>query len=254
MNHQGGTFRDGWSIRSIAALGIVMLCGFQGCGRSGPVPPRALEEGGTLWRIEDGGGSRTELAGDGFYGGARGAGAIYYAFFEIETDGAPLRVLQCSADGTIVASRLLVRDGWEAANAILRVTWLRGNRVFVDTHVNPSLGFGVEIDLDSGASNVYAGTTFAWDTDARRVAFLCEPPHFGSPPDAPSKLLVGHEEICDVPRRLRSELFWNARGDALTAFIPPEDGRPGELVLVTFPDNAPRRVERFDLQAAKEPP
>jgi hypothetical protein len=218
------------------------------------MPVRALEEAGALWRIDEEGESRSPFAEKGSYGKGYGGASVFYAFFDAATEGAPLRVLRCSADGTVVSSRILARGGWEAANAILRVTWLHSNRVFVDTHVNPSLGFGVEIDLDSNASNIYAGTTFAWDPDARRVAFLCGPPHFGSPADAPSKLMVGHEGICDVPRRLRSELFWNARGDALTAFIPPEDGRAGELVLVTFPDNAPRRVERFDLQAAKEQP
>lgn len=176
---------------------LAALAAVGGCGGA----DRVFERDGALWRADGAGGKASRLADVGGFAKVLSEQGVCYVFFDLGRETAPLRVLQCSADGTIVASRLLARDGWEAANAILRVTWLRDNRIFVDTHVNPSLGFGVEIDLDSGASNVYAGTTFAWDPDARRVAVLREPPHFGSPPDVPSKLMVGHEEICDVPHR-----------------------------------------------------
>ncbi len=238
--------RPNMLIREQAAchfLSLAAALALAGCG-SGSA--RILEQDGALWAAH---GDRQErLAASAQYEKACDDDAVFYVFSDVSRDTFPLCVVECGRDGVLRRMHDYDNDAWHLANAIDGVVLLGQSRIFVDTHVNPSLGIGIDIDLDTRRTDVFYGTTFTWDRACKRLAYLREPPHFGSPADAPSKLMVGHEEICDVPRRLRSELFWNAGGDALAALVPPEDGRSGELVLVTLPDNAPRRVERFGLK------
>ncbi len=221
-------------------------------GGTGRRPLHAVEKAGVLWGSNGADGPKRVLADKGKFGKTLADGQACFAFFEQDGRYSNLRVLRCAADNTVLFSESLSREGWEAANAIDRTAWLGGNRLFVEAHVNPSLAFGVEIDLGKRTRKLFAGTAFAWDRAGKRLAFIAEPPHFGTPRDVPAKLMLGDETLSDLPARSHPELLWNDDGRLLTVIVPAADGRRGELVVVTFPDSGPRRVERFELSAAKE--
>jgi hypothetical protein len=209
---------------------------------------RTPQESDSIWRVSPTTSIRRFLAKRTHYEKTTSPESIYYAYIDLRSAGYPLVVVECSREGQVRRTQVHDREGWELANALEGVSWLGGSRIFVDTHVNPSLGFGLEIDLQTQKMDVYAGCLFTWDRDGRRVAYFREPPHFGTPPEIPSTLMVGHTEICKVPSRVPSDLYWHPTDNKLLAFIPPEDGKAGQVVVVDFSSGSKPSVKRFRVQ------
>jgi len=208
-------------------------------------PPRNED---AIWCLDGADDRRIPLATKSHYVKATAPDSIYYVYVDLRSERYPIRVVECAADGTVKRFQSYNRRSWELANALMELTWLSANRLFVDTHVNPSLGIGLEIDLDAEKLTPYYGVDFTWDEDRKRIAYLLPPPHFGTPPGIPSKLMVGHTKICEVPRRIHSELYWHPTDNKLLAFIPPEDGKLGQLVVVDFSSGPRPGVKRFQVK------
>jgi hypothetical protein len=228
-------------------LFLLVLFLFLGAGCGGERRVRLLEEGGALWEVSGAGERLGKLARSGQYEKAIGGQTAYYVFFDLRKGNLPLCVIECGNDGIICRMQEYDNDAWHLANAIDCVMCLGQGRIFVDTHVNPSLGIGIEIDLDARKTDVFYGVLFTWNGARNRLAYFREPPHFGTPPGIPSKLMVGHTEICEVPRVLHSELYWHPTDDKLLAFIPPGDGQSGQVVAVEFPESAGPHVTRYNV-------
>lgn len=228
-----------------AALVAFLLVPFAGCGERAL---RVIEQDGAIWKVGTTGGNRECLAGVGQYGKAPGDESTYYAFFGLTKTPPLLCVVECGRGGVVRRMQQYDNDTWRVTNAIDRVTWLGNSRLFVEAHVNPSLGIGIEIDLDTRKMEVYAGSVFTWDRSRCRVAYFCEPPHFGTPPEIPSKLMIGHDEICEVPRRIHSDLYWHPTENKLLALIPPSENEPGQVVVVEFPGGEPPNFTKMEVR------
>ena len=235
---------------SATSFMLVLLSSFMlGCGADKSSRYYVVEEDAAIWRVDGSGRHVACYADGGRYEKAETQSGCCYVFFDLKASDFPLCVIECTPDRSVRRVQRYTSEEWRLANAIEEVTWLRGSRIFVDTHVNPSLGFGIELDLNTQEVDVYAGCVFTWDRDRKRVAYFREPPHFGTPPEIPSKLMVGHTEVCEVPRRLRTKLRWHPAENKLLVLIPPEDAKPGQLVVVDFSSGAKPEVRRFRVKS-----
>ena len=240
---------------SVSILGGVFLSAvltlLPGCQGGQSNDDSVLERGGALWRADGAGGAVVRLAPAGGFAKAADGHRVCYAFFEAGREQTALCIVECATNGAILREQRFDNEAWVSANAVERATWLAPGRVFVEAHVNPSLGVGIALDLDAHRADAFEGILFAWNPKRTRLAYLREPPHFGAPADAVSALMLGREPVCEVPNCAKAQLLWDSSGLTLAALVPAVNGRPGELIVVRFSDNTPRRVERFTLPPAK---
>jgi hypothetical protein len=129
-----------------------------------------------------------------------------------------------------------------ADNAVMEANWLAPRRMLVTLHVNPDLCPVMDVDLETGKSREYFGYNLAFDARLERVAYVKDPPHFGRPPDAPSIVMVGNDEICEVPLGSVSSLWWNPEGTVLTAkVLRTAKSNTPHLLVIEFKDGKEER-------------
>jgi len=145
---------------------------------------------------------------------------------EIEESGRLKRLHRLRADEQI-----------DSAQSVTAAQWLDEDRIFVDCHVNPSLGVGLEIDLRSDAAEVYMGALFAWDSKGRKIAFAKDPPHFTPQGLGVTELWLGRVRVTTLPPRSVRRLWWNAAGDVLVAEVSHPKA-PGDLLVLDYRENA----------------
>jgi hypothetical protein len=130
------------------------------------------------------------------------------------------------------------------ANGVMAVRRLPRDRVFVDCHVNPSLGIGVVADLASGKLRLFAGCRFAWDGKGENVAYFRDPPHWAPQGAGRTELYLNEEKLCNLAPRSVKEIWWSADQRVLVAEVS-DRAPPGSLLLVDLRENAPAQLKWY---------
>ena len=100
----------------------------------------------------------------------------------------------------------------DATNAIMAVTVLDEDRVFVDLHINPSNGVGVELNTRMLRQQTYVGCRFTWDSARQRLAYFDNGPHFAPQGACPGEVWVGHTRVKSLPGKIVTGVRWNSTG------------------------------------------
>ena len=100
----------------------------------------------------------------------------------------------------------------DATNAIMAVKVLDDDRVFLDLHINPSTGVGVELNTRMLRHETYVGCRFTWDSARRRLAYFDNGPHFGPRGACPGAVWVGHKRVKSLPEKVVTDVRWKGDG------------------------------------------
>ena len=100
----------------------------------------------------------------------------------------------------------------DATNAIMAVTVLDEDRVFIDLHINPSTGVGVELNTRTLKQETYVGCRFTWDSSRQRLAYFNDGPHFAPRGAFPGEVWVGHTLVKSLPGKIVTGVRWKSTG------------------------------------------
>ena len=173
--------------------------------------PRLDIRNGALHLAEDGNAqvARTVAEATQLLCSVRGD-AVCLAYYSVNGEFLALNVVRCSRTGVVREHHRLDRTTLTIPFRLDTLTWLDDDRVFVEGGINPSLGVGIEVALSSGQREVFYGHTFTWNSDASHVAFVRDPPHFGSPAGVPSEVWIDDQIVATIPSQRRATLTWTS--------------------------------------------
>ena len=100
----------------------------------------------------------------------------------------------------------------DATNAIMAVTVLDEDRVFIQLHINPSTGVGVELNTRMLKQQTYVGCRFTWDSARQRLAYFNDGPHFTPRGAFPGEVWVGHTRVKSLPGKIITGVRWKSTG------------------------------------------
>ena len=118
----------------------------------------------------------------------------------------------------------------DATTAIMAVTVLDEDRVFIDLHINPSTGVGVELNTRLLSQDIYVGCRFTWDASRRRLAYFNDGPHFMPRGAFPGEVWVGHKRLKSLPGKVVTDVRWKSSGQLAVTL----EGRAGESKSITL--------------------
>ena len=173
----------------------------------------------------------------------RGLKVVYARPFRASAPELATTLVVLSRDGELLRGLPVRAD--TGLTAIERLGWTGERRVWVEGHVNPSVGLYLQWDVRTGRLRKQRqGTAFSPSPDGRRVAHLEHVPHGAAAWAQPRRVQVDGRTVYRVPRGtgpgwLRSALTWSSDGKRLTWV----ERRGGALQRVTV-DVARRRVVR----------
>src|SRR5687768_1818266 len=121
-------------------------------------------------RLIDGEADRV-LAEPSQFAAARNGGLTAYAALL----PAGLEVLVCSEAGNVLHRAQVPESEVFMAGSVMKVRLLSADRAFVVLHVNPSLEFGLMVDLRTRTTRKFDGHHFSVSTDGNDVAYFQEP-------------------------------------------------------------------------------
>lgn len=121
----------------------------------------------------------------------------------------------------------------DATNAIMAVKVLDDDRIFVDLHINPSTGVGVELNTKTRKHEAYVGCGFTYDSARRRLAYFDDGAHFAPRGAAPGQVWVGHKLIKSLPGKVVTGVRWKSNGQ-LVVMLEDAKGVAGKPKTITL--------------------
>ncbi len=121
----------------------------------------------------------------------------------------------------------------DASNAIMAVTVLDDDRVFVDLHINPSTGVGVELNTRTLKQDLYVGCGFTWDSSRRHLAYFDDGPHFSPRGACPGQVWVGHKRVKSLPGKVVTGVRWK-NGGQLAVMLEGAGGAAGKSKTISL--------------------
>lgn len=209
---------------------------------------RVIVEGGDLWELPGSGKQRQLLAQKGQFVKAKCDDLTYFACFRLKAPDTTLLVMECSSTGKLKRRAEFQNKHFRPVTALMEARALSSGRIFIDGHINPSLGLGIIIDLDSKNRDAFLGYNFVWDHAGQQVAYVRAPPHFGTPPDVPDRLWVDHTRICELPPKSAATLLWDEERDKLIVVARDRAEQPVQLVVVDLSKADKTDVMRYVLR------
>ena len=196
-------------------LSLILLAGCAGCLASRSSAPRS---------------GVSTSQGQGLPSGAKVLDARTAVCLQNVQSMGVLQVFVKDAVGQWQIAHTVDDSNVNVANSVDSIERLDRNRVFVILHVNPSLGVGVEIELQKKWHRVFTGYTFVWNDSRNSVAYLAGPPHFLRSEEMWTELWIDGKCIRRFEASDGIRVVWKNASAVLVSF---RDGdTPAEVQLV----------------------
>lgn len=128
----------------------------------------------------------------------------------------------------------------EATGVLLKASLMPNQHVFVEVHVNPSLGIGLDCDLNRRTSTPHFGTAFAIHPNSSKIAVLLDPPHFSASARW-SKIIVDGKVVAVIEGSTWSQFRWDTSDDSLEVRL--DSPRRVPPTLRVYPNRRPAASE-----------
>lgn len=169
---------------------FLLLIVFSGCASE-----LVTDEDG-LW-LSKGTGAKTKLAHFGdFLSSERGKTLAFTCFFN---DVPEMRLWLSDKSGELLQDYSFYHEDMKFIRFIQDCGWVEDNLFYVTGSVNPSLSIYFEFNTSTNTVVSHHGSIFSHSPSNNFFVIIVEPPHFNSPDNLPSYLMINGEIAGTIP-------------------------------------------------------